>query len=75
MILMSYIVIRVTTINFWQARPTQCRPQQRWHTAALYSANYMQGLGLGGLASRGDPGHNYVNDQSEIFDLDFRFRY
>ena len=52
MILMSYIVTRATTLNFWQARPTH-----QWrHAAALHSANYRQGLGLGGLASRGGPG-------------------
>jgi hypothetical protein len=48
---------RTATANFWQSRP----PHQRRAAAAaaattdFYSAKCRQGLGLGGLASRGGP--------------------
>jgi len=44
--------------NCWQARPPQWQPHQRHAapvTAAFYSIKSRQGLGLGGLASRGGP--------------------
>ena len=50
--------------NCWQARPPQWRPHQRHAApaaAAFYSVKSRQGLGLGGLASRGGPVIQYVN--------------
>ena len=52
------IYCRAATANFWQARPSQWLPHQRRAavaTAIFYSAKSRQGLGLGGLASHGDP--------------------
>ena len=49
---------------FWQARPPQWGPHQRRAaaaTAVFYSAKSRQGLGLGGLASRGSPVESGIN--------------
>ena len=49
---------RAATANFLQARPPQWQPHQRRAAAAgaaFYSTKSRQGLGLGGLASRGGP--------------------
>ena len=44
------MLYRAAMANFWQARAPQ------WRAAtAFYSAKSKQGLGLGGLASRGGP--------------------
>ena len=45
-------------VIFWQARPPQCQPHQRYASVAavtFYYAKSRQGLGLGGLAGRGGP--------------------
>ena len=57
--MLSTTGVRAATANFWQARPSQWRPNQRravTATAAFYSAKFRQGLGLGALAIGGGPG-------------------
>ena len=49
------------TVDLWQTRPPKWRPHH-WHAAntaaELYLSKSRQGLGLGGLASRGGPVFN-----------------
>ena len=54
------IVLRAATTNLQQTRPPQWRSQHQRHAAAFYSAKSRQGLGLGGLASRGVPGSTII---------------
>ena len=56
---------------FWQARPPQCQTHQRHASvaaAAFYSAKSRQGLGLGGLASRGGPENYPLEVQMKLTD-------
>ena len=55
--------IRAASTNFWQARPPQWPSHHRRTAAVFYSAKSRQGLGLGGLASRGGPENN-INEKS-----------
>ena len=50
--------LRTAMAIFWQARPPQWRPHQQ-RAATFYSAKSRQGLGLGGLATRGGPAPEY----------------
>ena len=58
-----FINARAAVANFWQARTPQWQPHQgraAVAAAAFYFAKSRQGLGRGGLASRGGPERNLI---------------